>query len=156
MKRNLPTLFALALIGVALEGHALKMRRIPLRESVCQSDIIVVGIIHGVEIPAFSVVTSSRIGASYSYDRGQITRNPPKELRFLRDDPWRTTTGGVDVWLRSKWMGDLTDYFADSGEWIWLLHREPIVGHYFVLKRLALSEETSVSKILKEDRCGKA
>jgi len=93
------------------------------------------------------------------FDQGQITTYTAEAIRIIKDDPWRDTVGVVNVVLNST-----TTYHTEmerggvvrnKERWLWLLHREHLLGQYYVLKQLPLSELENVKKILKEDKCEK-
>lgn len=143
--------------------YGFKKRTIPIRELVCQSDIIVVGTLHvyagsaiSLNTPAFDLQSKIYPILSY-YDMGQIGSNPPKMIRIIKDDPWRNTVGVVNVVLCSTGTSHCSNFrentTRDNNQWLWLLHRENLLNQYLVLKQLPLSEETTIVEITKKDKC---
>lgn len=171
IKHHTWILLVLAGIAAGLPAQAMKYRVPPLQELVCKSDIVVVGSLY-VYLQSGIGITTTATGTDANnkpiretmpprhFDQGQISSYTAEANRFIKDDPWRDTSGGiVNVVLRSTTPYGVGMYpervIRDKNRWLWLLHREHLLGQYYVLKQLPLAEEKTVTKILWEGKCGK-
>jgi hypothetical protein len=161
------TLLLLALPIIAA-GQGPKTRAASLASLICQSDIVAVGPLNTYLAEGIEVITtatdakSNRYPYSSRYDQGQIIADPPEAIRFLKDDPSRTTVNVINVVVPSTSTSHDFEFdpgeriSRDSNQWIWLLHREHSLGQqYLVLKQLPVAEESKIVDLLKDGKCRK-